>query len=91
MVRLFADDTILYWQILSQADTCILLEDLEKIEKWEKDWQMSFSASKCHVLSITRKHTQVISSYTLRGEELQQVTSAKYLGVELTNYTGELA
>ena len=64
---------------------------MEKLEKWKKDWKMSVNASKCHVLSIIRKHNPVTSSYTLHGEELQQVTSAKYLGVELTNYTGELA
>ena len=46
---------------------------------------MSVNASKCHVLSIIRKHNPVTSSYTLHGEELQQVTSAKYLGVEFTD------
>ena len=84
-MRLFADDTILYRQILSQADTRILQEDPEKLEKWEKDRQMSFNASKRHLLSVTRKHALITSSYTLRGEELQQVTSTKHLGVEFTN------
>ena len=46
---------------------------------------MSFNASKCHVFFVTRKHIPVTRSYTLHTEELQQVTSAKYLGVEFTN------
>ena len=46
---------------------------------------MDFNASKCHVLSISRKKKPITASYYLHGEQLQQVSSAKYLGVELTN------
>ena len=83
-VRLFADDTILYRAIHSKADASILQHDLEKLEKWENDWQMSFNASKCHVLSVTKKRKAQSNTYTLHGENLQHVASAKYLGVELT-------
>jgi len=37
----------------------------------KKTWQMSFNASKCHVLTITRT-------------DLQKVNKAKYLDVDLT-------
>ena len=84
-VRLFADDTILYRAIRNQLDCQYLQKDLLKLEKWEKTWQMDFNASKCHVLSISRKKKPITASYYLHGEQLQQVTSAKYLGVELTN------
>ncbi|XP_076458552.1 uncharacterized protein LOC143292249 [Babylonia areolata] len=45
---------------------------------------MSFNASKCHVLSVTRKKTPFPTTYCLYNEELQKVKKAKYLGVELT-------
>jgi hypothetical protein len=83
-VRLFADDTALYRRIRTLADSHILQQDLEQLEQWERRWQMSFNAKKCHVLTVTRKRKPVSTSYTLHGEVLQQVDKAKYLGVELT-------
>jgi hypothetical protein len=83
-VRLFADDTALYRRIRTLADSHILQQDLEQLEQWERRWQMSFNAKKCHVLTVTRKRKPVSTSYTLHGEVLQQEDKAKYLGVELT-------
>ena len=83
-VRLFADDTMLYRAIRTQADTSILQEDLNQLEAWESEWQMSFNASKCHVLTITKKRKPLTATYTLHGEDLSAVDSAKYLGVELS-------
>ena len=42
-IRLFADDSLLYRRIRSRQDTTILQEDLAALEKWERDWQMSFN------------------------------------------------
>ena len=84
IVKLFADDTMLYRAIKSALDTRILQEDLSRLETWETKWQMSFNASKCLVLSITKKKKPISHDYQLHGETLQNVDSAKYLGVELT-------
>ena len=83
-VRLFADDTILYRQINSPSDCRILQRDLQQLEFWEQTWQMDFNASKCHVLSVSKKKKPIVSTYILHGEQLQQVNSAKYLGVEIS-------
>ena len=43
--RLFADDSLLYRKIKSESDSSTLQEDLQKLEEWEHDWQMSFNPS----------------------------------------------
>ena len=53
--RLFADDTLLYRVIDSEADCDLLQEDLRTLEQWERDWSMEFAAEKCMVLRITKK------------------------------------
>jgi hypothetical protein len=83
-VRLFADDTILYQRIKTQQDSASLQDDLTTLEKWEETWQMEFNVAKCHVLSVTNKKKPIPPNYTLHGHTLEQVDSAKYLGVEIT-------
>ena len=39
---------------------------------------------KCHQLTVTKKRNRIPTSYTLHNQTLEGVTSAKYLGVELT-------
>ena len=82
-VRLFADDTILYKAINDIKDTQSLQNDLYKLEKWENEWQMKFNVDKCHLLIVTTKQDPHKSSYTLHGQKLEQVSKAKYLGVEI--------
>ena len=85
-VRLFADDTILYKAIENiVADSESLQRDLNKLEKWEKEWQMKFNVDKCHHLIVSTKKKTHQSQYTLHGQKLEKVTNAKYLGVELNS------
>lgn len=85
-IRLFADDTALYNNIKSVSDQTVLQEDLKTLEKWEEQWQMQFNVEKCHVLSVTDKlSTRISPNYKLHNQTLEEVQSAKYLGVELTN------
>ena len=83
-VRLFADDTALYRAIKIQQDTLILQENLDTLERWETEWQMAFNVEKCHLLRVTKKKKPINSTYTLHGQNLTQVDSAKYLGVEIS-------
>ena len=53
--RLFADDTIVYKEISSPADSAALQQDLEALQRWEERWGMSFNPSKCNTINITRK------------------------------------
>lgn len=61
-----------------------LQNDLDKLEVWEQKWQMAFNVDKCHLLSVTKKRKRVPTTYSLHGQALQQVPSAKYLGVEIS-------
>ena len=81
--RLFADDCLLYHKISSPEDAIALQEDLNKLQEWEKSWQMDFNPDKCEVLRITLKRKPIISEYTIHNKVLQTVSSAKYLGVAL--------
>lgn len=80
-VRLFADDTIVYMTVDSNADCTRLQNDLDKLAIWEDRWHMAFHPAKCNVLSITNNKNVIHYPYTLHGRQLERVTKAKYLGV----------
>ena len=54
-VKLFADDSVLYYHIESSADHDKLQQDLLQLEEWAAMWQMNFAPSKCYIMSITLK------------------------------------
>ena len=81
--RLFADDTVAYRFITSANDPDKLQEDLQRLEEWEKEWDMAFHPDKCSVISFTRSKSPPLNNYTLHGQTLEKVTSTKYLGVTL--------
>jgi hypothetical protein len=76
-VRLFADDTIAYLTIASEDDAEHLQEDLNKLAQWGEDWCMQFHPAKCTVLTVTNKRNPIVTEYTIRGQLLAAVTSAK--------------
>ncbi len=71
-VRLFADDTVVYLTISSDADAKILQEDLDKLATWETKWKMAFHRGKCQVLSITRNRTKQQHQYIFHGHPHQR-------------------
>ena len=80
--RMFADDCAFSRKIDSPADTALLQDDLNKLQEWERKWDMEFNASKCKLLRITRRTSQaVLTNYTIHGEALESVAKEKYLGV----------
>ena len=84
-VRLFADhDTLLYLTIHNSSDCDKLQEDLNNLERWESDSQMSFHQEKCEVIHITKKKTPILHSYSLHGHILSSVPQIKYLGVHIS-------
>ena len=83
-VRLFADDTATYPTLTSGHQSETLQKDLETLEKGELDWDMEFNPSKCQVIQVTRRHP-IPTTYSLHGTILETVTSAKYLGVDISN------
>ena len=83
--RLFADDTAIYLSISSPQDAASLQANLSALEEWEANWDMEFNAKKCEVLHVTRKRKPLIYPYTLHGQILESVPTAKYLGVTISN------
>ncbi len=84
-VRLFADDCLLYRPIKSNEDQLALQADLDSLSRWCTTWGMNFNAKKCNILSISRSRTPFSMLYTIGGQVLEHVNSAKYLGVTITN------
>ena len=60
-VRLYADDTLIYRNILNEQDVVALQNDLNTIMKWSVDWQMTFNPSKSEFLRITNKVNYISS------------------------------
>ncbi len=60
-----------------------LQQDLTNLQKWEDDWLMSFNPDKCEVLRVTNKRKTHPATYAIHGQELKQVDSAKYLGIDI--------
>ena len=69
--------------ISSQDDAASLQEDLDHLQEWERDWQMSFNPDKCEHIRITLKKKIVQSTYKIHGQVLKETTKAKYLGVNI--------
>ena len=83
--RLFADDSLLYRKIRSSQDSISLQEDLDRLQQWEKEWQMSFNPAKCVVVRITRKRNPISATYKIHNHDLEVVKQGKYLGVTLAD------
>ena len=84
-VRLFADDRAAYLAITKLADSEQSQADLDILQVWEITWDMQFNPSKCQVIHIARSRPPLPTKYTLHGETLEEVASARYLGVDIAN------
>ena len=91
MVRLFADDCLLYRSIPAvdaQNDIDLLQRDLNAVHEWGVRWGMKFNVAKCNMLIVARArappetHTRF---YTMNGDIIRPVLEAKYLGVTLSH------
>ena len=89
-VRLFADDCVLYRNIRRSVDQQILQNDLNILAQWVEAWLMKVNVAKCHSLRVT-KHPlpkQIVHDYSLHNQVLENVSSAKYLGITITDDLG---
>jgi hypothetical protein len=60
-----------------------LQDDMDNLLQWVQDWQMEFHPSKCWLLRITNKWKPFARDYEIHGHKLDEVESAKYLGVTI--------
>ena len=81
------DDCVLYRNIHSLHDCLILQEYLTSLGQRKADWQMKFNVAKCHSMRVTRHqhHKQIFVDYSLHNQTLENVQSAKYLGITITD------
>ena len=86
-VPLFTDDCVLYRNMYSIQDCLTLQEDLTSLGQWEADWQMKFNVAKCHSMRVTRHqhHKHILFDYSLHIQTLENVQSAKYLGITVSD------
>ena len=84
-VRLFADDTAIYLKLATEHDSDILQKDLDRLQAWESKWNMEFNPSKCQVVRVTSSRTSYKTEFVLHGQVLDTVTSARYLGMDISN------
>ena len=79
---MFADDTKIFRQIISQDDSLALQSDLSKLETWSNVWQLRFNADKCHVLTLGKfENIHHAHRYKICGKELEHVDHEKDLGI----------
>ena len=83
-VRLFADDTAVYLTVGGSDDGTVLQNDLDRLSMWESQWDMEFNPSKCLAVRVTTARKAINTVYRLHGQVLDVVTSAKYLGVDIS-------
>ena len=81
-IRLFADDCVCYREVKDEEDTIKLQRDIDRLGSWARKLGMRFQPVKCNMMQLTRKRIKKIhASYTLEGNDLENVESIKYLGV----------
>lgn len=80
---LFADDSKCFKQITCIEDCQTLQNDLNNFYNWSQIWKMSFNASKCKVLSITRSQNPICFNYSMNNAPLDNVNVFTDLGVTL--------
>ena len=51
---------------------------------WESQLDMELNPSKCQVVHVTTARKSINSVHTLHGQILEVVTSARYLGVDIS-------
>ena len=70
--RLFAVDSLLYLKISSVSDAIALQKDLDRLQQWEHNWQMSFNPSKCEVVRMTKRRNPANANYQIHGHDHMQ-------------------
>ena len=59
--------------------------DLNALMDWKSTWGMKFNAKKCTILRVSCSRKPQQHFYNLGDEILQEVSDAKYLGIQIDN------
>ena len=58
--------------------------DLDALMDWGSTWGMKFNAKKCNIMRVSRSR-KPLQHFSLGNEILQEVSEAKYLGIQIDN------
>ena len=84
VVKLYADDVLVYRSINDPSDQHAPQNDLNKLAHWSTVWQMPSNLTKCEHLIVTNKSSPFVCHYRLNDYVIQRVQSAKYLGLTIS-------
>jgi hypothetical protein len=86
-IRLYADDALMHSPLTDNNSVIQFQNDLDKLDIWASQWKMSFNTAKCSVVFFGKNRSLCLADlrYTLNGTVLNQVTSFKYLGVQISS------
>lgn len=85
MVKVYADDYVLYSEIDNISDQELLNDAFQQIVDWCDAWQMSINFEKTVFLSISHKKHKLTFPYGITNIYLSKVTHNSYLGLWITN------
>ena len=85
-IKLYADDVLLYTTINTVDDCHRLQNDLITLEQWARKWNMVFNPTKCEFLRVSNKINPICTHYFIQGQEIQEVSSAKYMGITIDQH-----
>lgn len=85
--KMYADDTKVYRQVVTDEDREKLQKDLDELVKWADKWQLRFNAEKCKVLHLGSKNSNFQYSMKKHGSDenvtLEATSLEKDLGVNV--------
>ena len=80
-IKIFADDTKIYGKVSHNAAHDELQKDLNAVTAWSDKWQLPFNEKKYKSLHIASRNP--VSTYTMKDNVLEQVTTEKDLCIHL--------
>ena len=96
MLRIERPCCLLYREIKNNQDQINMQRDLDALMDWKSQgrlsyislpysWGMKFNAKKCNIIRVSRSRKPLQHFYSLGSEILQEVSDAKYLGIQIDN------
>ena len=84
---IYADDILLYRPIRNSGDYSALQDDIDALSNWATQNAMTFNATKCKRMTISRKRNRHTPAppLSLNGSTLEDVPMFKYLGILITS------
>ena len=79
VTKLYADDTKIFSQIVSQSSAMKLQSDLDCAFKWTQEWLLLFNVSKCVVMHYGHNNNKF--PYFIDGKQLAESETERDLGV----------